>query len=278
MSKIGILYLATGPYIAFWKKFFDSFEKHFMNDSELVYYLFSDSDDIYQMDNPRVKKYYLDPKPWPLITLLRFHTFLSIEEELRECEYLMFFNANMACERDIKEQEMLPQGDEDIFVVTHPAFYGKPSKYCPFERNKKSTAYIPYNVNTTYVQGAAFGGKTDAFLRMSKDIKNSIDSDLKNNYIARWHDESQLNRYIIGRKDIKILPPSYCYPYGINVSYEKVIYAVGKKEVFDIDQFKGVEVNYNDTIMKKIWSRVVRCMEKILANIFCVRDRIGHRK
>lgn len=44
-----------------------------------------------------------------------------------------------------------------------------------------------------------FTGKTEAFLRMSHILNDRIEEDLKYNVIARWHDESQMNRYIVGK-------------------------------------------------------------------------------
>jgi len=38
---------------------------------------------------------------------------------------------------------------------------------------------------------------------------NAIIQDESNNIIPVWHDESMLNKYYLGRKDIKILDPSY---------------------------------------------------------------------
>ena len=34
------------------------------------------------------------------------------------------------------------------------------------------------------------------------------------NVIALWHDESQINRYILFRKDFRVLTPAFCYPEG----------------------------------------------------------------
>lgn len=277
MSKIGILYLATGPYISFWKKFYETYEKHFLNNSEIIYYVFTDADKIYAEDNKCVRKYNLASNPWPLVTLLRFHTFLSIEDDLKECDYLMFFNANIACDREVKEEEILPQGNKKLFVTTHPAFKGKHNRYCPFERNKKSTAYVPYNIKTTYVIGAALGGQRESFLKMCREIKKNIDEDLKRNYIAIWHDESHLNRYIIGRNDVNILSVSYCYPYGMDIEEEKVIYAVGKKEVFDIDTFKGIDQRA-ESFMHKVNRKLKPVFSRLVADVLYLRDTMEHKK
>lgn len=239
MKKIGILYLCTGPYIVFWKDFFDSFEEKFCPGTEKHYYVFTDADVLYMEEEcDRVEKIYLAAQPWPLVTLLRFHAFLSIEDRLNTNDYLMFFNANLNCNEMVCENEILPTGNKDLFFVQHPGYFDSPKFAYPYERKKKSTAYIPYNCGETYVIGAVFGGKTKAFLHMAKIIKSRIDADLKNNIIALWHDESQLNRYIVGKENYNLLSPSFCYPHGFEIPYERKIVSVSKQDKFDVRMFK----------------------------------------
>lgn len=245
MKSIGILYICTGPYALFWDDFFSTFEKNFLLNTEKRYFVFTDSDEIVSSKEKKIQVIKIDNQPWPLITLLRFRTFLSIENELNRCDYLMFSNANIICDEVITEDEFLPRGNERIFVTTHPGYYGKSIIDFPYDRNKNSLAYVPWNCGHDYVIGAMFGGTSEAFIEMSKTLKTNIEEDLKKNVIARWHDESHLNKYIIGRDDIKILSPEYCYPYGMNVAYKKKISAVSKQAKFDVNGFKGqYNVNY----------------------------------
>lgn len=241
MKSIGILYICTGPYYLFWEDFYKTFEEKFLTNYKKKYYVFTDADEIYAQDKSNVIKYKLDPQPWPLITLLRFSTFLSIENDLQDCDYLMFSNANIICDDLITDTEFLPRDEngEKIFVTTHPGYYKKSKLSFPYERNSSSLAYIPWNCGNNYVIGAMFGGTRDAFLSMSKVLKKRIEEDLKNNVIAAWHDESHLNRFIVNRSDVRILHPMYCYPFGLNVTYERKLSAVSKQSKFDVKTFKG---------------------------------------
>lgn len=241
MQKIGVLYICTGPYYLFWEDFYKSFEEKFIRDIKKEYYVFTDAERIYGEEFENVHRIKLDPQPWPLVTLLRFATFLSIEDELKKCNYLMFSNANMVCDEVIEFDDMLPRKEkqEHLFVTTHPGYLGKHIISKPYDRNKKSLAYVPWNCGKDYVIGAMFGGETEAFLRMSKTLKQRIEEDLKHNIIAKWHDESHLNRYIINRNDVRIISPEYCYPFGMNVDYTKKISTVSKQAKFDVKSFKG---------------------------------------
>lgn len=276
MKSIGILYICTGPYHLFWEDFYNTFEKYFLKGIEKRYFVFTDAAHIYKEDNSNVMKYELQSQPWPLVTLLRFSTFLTAEEQLAKCDYLLFSNANIVCEKLIDPSEILPRENlgESLFVTSHPGYYGKNRFEFPYERNKKSFAYIPWNLGESYVIGAFFGGTSEAFIKMSKSINKNIEDDLRSNIIAKWHDESHLNRYIIERKDIRVVSPEYCYPFGMNVTYEKRIAAVSKQIKFDAKKFKGIKDFDNSLFYRRLLLRIRYMMRYSLF----LRDSLLRRK
>lgn len=83
-------------------------------------------------------------------------------------------------------------------------------------------------------------------------MKYNIEEDLKKNIIAKWHDESQLNRYIVNKPGVRILEPMYCYPCGMEVSYPKKIYAVSKQAKFDVKSFKGQYAKRQSSVRKSL--------------------------
>lgn len=277
-GSIGILYICTGPYALFWKEFYESFEKKFLLGLQKKYYVFTDADEIFAEESQYVKRIEIEPQPWPLITLFRFSTFLKIEDELKKCDYLMFSNANMICNDNITPDEFLPRKNEVLSVTSHPGYYGQSIIKFPYERSKKSTAYIPWNCGKNYVIGAMFCGTSDAFIKMSKTLKHNIEEDLKKNIIAKWHDESQLNRYIINKPGVRILEPMYCYPYGMKVDYPKKISAVSKEAKFDVKSFKGQYARNRNSIRKYlgILKRELMIKERFLFLVDFIRcARIG---
>lgn len=275
-KSIGILYICTGPYYLFWEDFYKSFEKNFLPDTEKRYFVFTDASNIFASESDRVKVIKIINQPWPLITLLRFNTFLMIEPELLLCDYLMFSNANIICDKKVIEEEFLPRKSEKLFVTTHPGYYGKKIIEYPYDRNPKSLAYIPWNCGNYYVIGAMFGGTSQAFVEMSHKLKDNIAEDLKKNIIAKWHDESHLNRYIIGRDDVRVLSPSYCYPYGMNVGYDKKISAVSKQAKFDVNTFKG-QYEQKRGLLRKVLGSIKRQI-KIKERVMFMRDTILNKK
>lgn len=239
-KKVGILYICTGPYSLFWEDFYDSFSENFLNDSELHFFIFSDKDiDFKDKKNIHFEK--IPNLPWPLITLLRFHFFLSIEACISEMDYLVFFNANLTCTEKVIEEDFLPNSDEKLSFCSHPGYYNKKNIFVPCERNKKSKAFVPYKNKVNYVIGAVIAGESKNFIEMSRILKDNVDCDLKKNIIARWHDESHLNHFLCTLKDFKLLHPGYCYPVGFDIPFERKISAVSKQDKFDVKTFKGFD-------------------------------------
>ena len=150
----------------------------------------------------RVHKIYQETLGWPHNTLMRFNMFKRIEKELENFDYIFFLNANMLFV-DYVGEEILPE-TEGLLVARHPAFYDKEVDEFPYDRNEKSLAYIPYGEGEVYVQGAFNGGRSADFLKLINELDRNTNLDLENDVIALWHDESQLNRYIID-KEYKLL-------------------------------------------------------------------------
>ena len=210
--KIGILYICTGKYDVFWNDFYKSAEQFLLPNSDKQYFVFTDSETIQSTDN--IHKIYQEKLGWPKDTLMRFHLFLNIEEELKKMDYLFFFNAKYTFIKAISENELLPT-EKDNFLTgqLHPVAYHKKRKNFDYETNSKSTAFIQEKAGTYYFAGGLIGGRTSEFLQLCHQLKNCIDIDFSNNIVAKWHDESHINNYF-SKKEPKKLHPGYCYPQG----------------------------------------------------------------
>ena len=128
--------------------------------------------------------------------------------------YLPAFNAEFM--QPVTREMLLPRAEkgEHLLVVQHPSFYAKPNYEFTYDRNPRSTACIPYGLGKYYVCGGVNGGTAPAFLELCRTLDKRIRRDLQHNVIALWHDESQINRYILFRHDFRVLDPSFCYPEG----------------------------------------------------------------
>ncbi|MFN8282086.1 MAG: family 6 glucosyltransferase [Chitinophagales bacterium] len=227
--KVGILYICTGKYDIFWNDFHKSAEQFLLPDSEKHYFVFTDSDNIQSAE--RIHKIYQERLGWPKDTLMRFHLFLNIEDELKKMDYLFFFNANYTFIKTIKEDEFLPNEKHHFLTgQIHPVAYHKKRKNYDYETNPKSTAFITKSVGTYYFAGGLIGGRTKEFLEMCHQLKQNIDTDFSNDMIAKWHDESHINKYF-SEKEPKKLHPGYCYPQGWYLPFEQKTLLLNKSKL-----------------------------------------------
>lgn len=263
-TKIGILYICTGNYTIFWKDFYLSMEKNFINDYEKHYFVFTNNKEIdFENENSRIHKIYQEDLGWPDNTLKRFHVFLKHEKELLNMNYLFFFNANLLVLENITKEEFLPINNQNLVATLHPGFYNKNREKFTYENNKKSTAYIAKEKGVYYFAGGLNGGKTIEFLNAMKNMKENTDIDIEKKIIAKWHDESHWNKYLIGQNDIKILGPEYLCPEGWDLPFKQKILIRDKNNYGGHNTLRKKQETATDILIKKIRNLITKIKKNI---------------
>ena len=209
-----------------------------MRDADVHYFVFTDADHIYAEKRADVCKVFQRQLGWPYDTLRRFDMFLSIESNLKEYDYLYFFNSNLIIKKRITKEEFLPTPKEKLVFTKHPGFYAKTNAEFTYERNPESRAYIPKGEGKVYVAGGLNGGETKAFLDMAKELQKRIAEDEKKGIIAIYHDESQINRYVYELEEYKLLHPGYLYPEGWNIPFPMIGFLIAKGKYINVDKIK----------------------------------------
>lgn len=255
--KIAILYIALGKYDVFWKDFYLSAEMHFIKSIKKDYYIFTDAQHIYKEDADNVKKIPQENLGWPGNTLFRFNIFLNMESELEKYDYIFFFNANYIFVKDI-DVDFLPINK--LLVVQHPGYYNKRVNKYPYEKNPNSLAYVSNEEKKTYVQGCLEGGSKKEFINLIRDLAGNIKNDYSNGIIAKWHDESHLNKYICSH-EYKLMHPGYAYPEGWEIPYPMEIMTRDKRKIASYDVLRGTNSKGGKAILKKIKIRLIDIME-----------------
>jgi histo-blood group ABO system transferase len=217
-QKIGLCIVATGKYIKFVEPLVQSARKYFCPNQEVTYFVFSDSKipeskDIVQIDQKRLG--------WPYDTLKRFHVYANNKDQLKNMDYIFAVDADMLFVDTVGEEIL-----SDRTGIQHPGFVGKRGSY---ETNSQSTAYVSEKEGQYYFCGGFYGAKTKEFFKLLDTVIDHIETDLKQNRIAVWHDESHLNRYFIDNPPTKVLSPSYCYPESWKLPYAKKLLALDKQ-------------------------------------------------
>ena len=244
-KKIALLYICSGAYIAFWKVFYTNFRKYFLLNSEVHYHVFTDSIEVYGQENNDVHIHHIKHSEWPGPSLMRYHFFCGIKEELVQYDYCFFMNACMLCVKNISEEELLADNGI-VIVVEHPGhsknrmLFGNDyaNSISVFERNPKAESYIPIGKEKTYVTGAINGADTKTFLKMSDVIKEQIDKDVENGIHAPVDDETYLNHYIYENNKYILLGSEYCHPQVFRLPIEQKIMIMEKIDLIDIYSVK----------------------------------------
>lgn len=201
MKKIGLLVIATNRYTQFLQPLIDSANKHFLNGHEVTYFVFTNQSIKIESER-EVKKFHVEHKEWPWMTLGRYKIFSNVSEILKEMDYLYYCDVDMLFVDNVGDEIL-----SDRVATQHPGYVGR--RGTPDE-NPNSLACISRDEPMQYFAGGFNGGSSVEYLKMAKLISNNIDIDYSKGVIALWHDESHLNRYFIDNPPTKILDPSYC--------------------------------------------------------------------
>jgi hypothetical protein len=192
--KTALIFICTGePYWQYLEPAIAGAKQFFPADI----LLFTDSPTQY----PVAKQVFINQTEWPGPTLMRYHYFLGEREWLEQYEYIFYLDVDMKIVQPIGD-EIFADG---ITVQEHVGYMGRPGTP---ETDPRSTACCTFP--RVYVHGAFQGGTTKAYLELCEVLKRNIDMDNANNFIAKWHDESHLNRYVFDHPPAKILSGVYC--------------------------------------------------------------------
>lgn len=235
---VGILYICTGKYSVFWEIFYSSAKKFFLTDVNLKFFVFTDNNEILNASYTDVTTTFLKSEPWPFPTLMRFRTFLSIEEKYDEVDYLLFCNSNLQILKPVLFEDIF--NEHDMFVTVHPGYEGKLASSFPYESNINSSAFFE-NKTGQYVCGGFNGGKKQAYLKMCRVLNDRIQDDLKKKIIAIWHDETHLNKYYNENYlYFRVLPADYCFPQEWDFNRKIKISILNKADYIGVSN-KGIK-------------------------------------
>lgn len=200
---VGFMLIATGNYHQFVEPFIKSAEKYFLPDIKKRYFVFTDQPLTYTLF--MLQDVLIEHLPFPLPTLLRFHRFLQKQSILSECDYLAYCDIDTLWVNKVEPEEVL----SPLSATLHCGYIGGGTD---FDQNPKSLAYLPPNANGQfkYYGGGFILATPQEYFQMARWCAERINEDLKNNVIAKWHDESHLNKYLNTiRKPVKELTSSF---------------------------------------------------------------------
>jgi len=221
--EIGLLVIATKKYIQFVAPLWESTKKYFMAGTPHKVHMFVFT------DSPTVPEGTIlipqEHQKWPFSTLCRYHMFTRHKEQLSKMDYLFYSDADMRFEGNVGEEIL-----GELVATQHPGFYDKPYSFFSqsYEKRPQSKCYMPPGYGKAYYAGGFNGGRATRFLQMAEELKEWIDTDLKNGIIPIWNDESAANRYWAEHPPTVVLNPAYCYQEERVMPFERKLVALLK--------------------------------------------------
>lgn len=224
MNKtVGIIFVGTGKYHAFFEDFYYSVNKYFLPKHKKIFFVFTDANNL-SLDKFKKKRVILqeiENQEWPFPSLLRFNYVFENRRLFDATSHLFYIDSDLHPVNTIEEDEIFIDGKPHV-AIQHPSYYDQPFSGAlhgwPFETNQASCASVQGVKDcdlSQYLCGGFWGGETRYILRMCGSLAVNVDIDLSNNVIAIWYDESHINKYLSQKREkINALHPGYCYPKG----------------------------------------------------------------
>ena len=264
--SVALCVIATKRYKGFIESLLESVKKYFLTQHEISLFIFADSADYrgwLDLDEYNVCWTQIEHTPFPLPTLFRHRTLLKKEGELSSFDYVFHCDADARFVGEIGD-EILGEG---LTAIQHPSASGnigdiphKPfeifwelnEKFIQhtFEHNPDSLAYIDPKERKKYFCGAIQGGLSEKYIEAMKVIAENIDKDLGQNILARYHDESHWNKYLVENPPSNILPFWYCFPESKNwptrqVAWKTDVYVPEEEEIKMLSLNKALHGGYH---------------------------------
>lgn len=246
--KIGIVYLATGAYIKFWNDFYRTCEQYFCVDVEKEYELFTDSpESIDYATFANIHIHQIKDLGWIVNTSYKSEYICNIRKELEAYDYVFYINSNFLFTAPIYAEEVLPKASDGyLTALSFDHYLYVNIRNYPYDRNPDSLAFIPIGEGKRYYQGGFYGGRTKEMLLLSEWCRTAIAQDFNKKIVARFHDESYINRYLID-KNPKVLNDKYAlqhiWPY--HGPHKAVVR--NKEEVLGTHTLEQLKEFYTDT-------------------------------
>lgn len=214
MKNVGVLLIATGKYNQFVKPLIQNLHDHFLKNSKVTVFLFTDDVSLSAGDLSTSRINILITRisslKYPYATLYRYKIFSHYEFLLDEMDYLFYMDVDMAVVADVNENILPSSG---LVAVRHPGFYGK-GGWGSSNNSQKSTSYLPLEKRTKYYAGGFQGGTAYDYLKACSILHENIKTDEAIGIMAEWHDETHWN-WLLNNENtlpphITELTPEYC--------------------------------------------------------------------
>jgi hypothetical protein len=237
--SIGVMTVATNIYFDYWQKMVASADERTMRSDQITFFVFSEQ--IQKIDafsktlkNVKVIGFRVTPYGWPDATLLRYAIFRD-HYSMMNTDVLMHLDADMLFASNPWKNVTRLVANNQICLIQHPGFWRSRglSRVIFYLRNPltmykdlrmkislggigawetrpQSEAFVPRKLRRQYFCGGTWFGPRQAIGEMLEELSGQVSEDKKIEVIAKWHDESHLNKWA-AQKSINTFSPELCF-------------------------------------------------------------------
>lgn len=237
--SIGVMTVATNIYFDYWQKMVESADEQSIQSDQITFFVFSEQIQKINafsktLKNVKVIGFPIIPYGWPDATLLRYQIFRDHYSKMNT-EVLMHLDADMFFASSPWKIVRQLMSNNQICLVQHPGFWrskglSRATFYLrhPFamykdlrmkislggigawETRPQSKAFVPRKLRRRYFCGGTWFGPRQAIGEMLEELSDQVSKDQKIEVIAKWHDESHLNKWAT-QKSINTFSPELCF-------------------------------------------------------------------
>ena len=118
--KVAVIFIGTEKYLNFLPSWYESCEKFLLPGVEKKYAIFTDGEIPEAPDNAVIYKQ--EHLEWPYITLYRFKMIRRCFDDIKDCDWLLFLDADMRVVDTVNPEELFDDTKKYI-GVHHPCHY-----------------------------------------------------------------------------------------------------------------------------------------------------------
>ena len=229
LVPITIFIIATKSYVAYARTLIKSIDAYMKQSMRVQVILLTDQaeDNVFgdsELSVVDLKICEIESYGWPEATLFRFDFMLRFWNQVTG-DIVMYLDADTDVVAPISAKDLLgaiqPSGQEQIVFVQHPGYFNRSILFRlalrtplgPWERRKKSNAFVAISKRKTYVCGGVFWGTRASFQKLCGDLKKNIQDDLNRGLIAKHNDESHINHWF-NQHSANTVSPEWAYASG----------------------------------------------------------------
>ena len=202
-KKIAFVLTATGDYFVLGLRLINKINKHYVGNSDIHIYMFSDQDPRPYIICKNVNYVNMPHATFDKITMKKAINPININH--KEYDYIFVLDADTNITKNFTDSDFVGN------LVALRLFNDKTSMsdIKDYERNTLSSAYIPYDtqIDQIYYWACFFGGLSENMIYLINEIVKMEEQDLKIKLIPIWYDESYLNKFLHHNPPTLIIDP-----------------------------------------------------------------------